>query len=79
MSHAGRRVGCSGCPAPFQRKDGSPYLEPHHTRRLSDGGPDDIHWVAALCPTCHRWVHHGAGGADYNEKVQAELKLKEKP
>ena len=26
----------------------APYLEPHHTRRLSDGGPDDYHHVIAL-------------------------------
>src|SRR5262249_46355796 len=33
---------CEGCntPAPFLRLDGTPYLEPHHLRRLSDGGPD---------------------------------------
>lgn len=30
---------CEGCgaPAPFMRRDGRPYLEPHHTRRLTDG------------------------------------------
>jgi 5-methylcytosine-specific restriction protein A len=34
---------CEGCgsPAPFTTARGHPYLEPHHTRRLSDGGPDD--------------------------------------
>jgi 5-methylcytosine-specific restriction enzyme A len=28
---------CEGCktPAPFMRKDGNPYLEPHHIRRVS--------------------------------------------
>jgi 5-methylcytosine-specific restriction protein A len=33
---------CEGCgsSAPFLRRDGTPYLEPHHLRRLSDGGPD---------------------------------------
>ncbi len=36
-----RAVGlCEGCgaPAPFKRPVGSPYLEPHHIRRVSDGG-----------------------------------------
>ena len=49
---------CEGCeqPAPFLTTAGRPYLEPHHTRRLSDGGPDDYHHVIALCPTCHRRV-----------------------
>jgi 5-methylcytosine-specific restriction protein A len=33
---------CEACrkPAPFRRPDGTPYLEPHHTRRVADGGPD---------------------------------------
>jgi 5-methylcytosine-specific restriction enzyme A len=34
--------------APFTRLNGSPYLEPHHIRRLSDGGPDHPAHVAAL-------------------------------
>jgi hypothetical protein len=59
---------CEGCRslAPFTRKDGSPYLEPHHIRRLSDGGPDHPAFVIALCPNCHRRVHAGADGDTYN-------------
>jgi 5-methylcytosine-specific restriction protein A len=66
---------CEGCetPAPFTTKAGRPYLEPHHTRRLSDGGPDDYHHVIALCPTCHRRVHHGADGDGYNGELIAKL------
>jgi 5-methylcytosine-specific restriction protein A len=66
---------CEGCeqPAPFLTTAGHPYLEPHHTRRLSDGGPDDYHHVIALCPTCHRRVHHGADGQTYNEDLIARL------
>jgi hypothetical protein len=45
----GIREGCRK-PAPFVRKSGTPYLEPYHTRRVSDGGPDHPRWVAALCP-----------------------------
>jgi 5-methylcytosine-specific restriction protein A len=50
---------CEGCDAsaPFLRPDGNPYLEPHHLRRLSDGGPDHPAYVIALCPSCHRRVH----------------------
>lgn len=63
---------CESCknPAPFLRPDGSPYLEPHHTRRVSDGGPDDPRWVAGICPNCHREIHHGAHGQEMNNKVQ---------
>jgi 5-methylcytosine-specific restriction enzyme A len=68
---------CEGCraPAPFSAKDGQPYLEPHHTRRLTDGGPDDFHHVIALCPTCHKRVHHGADGSDYNTEIARKLAL----
>jgi 5-methylcytosine-specific restriction protein A len=59
---------CEACaaPEPFLRADGTPYLEPHHLRRLSDGGPDHPAHVIALCPNCHRRVHVGADGAAYN-------------
>ncbi|MDG4854570.1 MULTISPECIES: HNH endonuclease [unclassified Mesorhizobium] len=72
-----RRAGqtCEGCEldAPFLRRNGSPYLEPHHTRRLSDGGPDNPRFVIGLCPTCHRRVHHGADGDEYNDTLIAKL------
>ncbi len=53
---------CELCskPAPFIRSsDNSPYLEPHHIDRLSDGGPDHPAHVAAVCPNCHREAHSG--------------------
>jgi hypothetical protein len=37
----GRCEGC-GSPAPFMTARGHPYLEPHHTRRLSDAGRTTI-------------------------------------
>jgi 5-methylcytosine-specific restriction protein A len=66
---------CEGCstPAPFCRPDGTPYLEPHHLRRLSDGGPDHPAHVIALCPNCHRRVHAGADGEAYNAKLNADM------
>lgn len=67
---------CEGCsePAPFLRTNGVPYLEPHHIRRLTDGGPDDPRFVIALCPNCHRRVHSGADGSTYNGKLLASMK-----
>lgn len=64
---------CEGCgrPAPFERRDGSPYLETHHIRRVSDEGPDDPRMVIALCPVCHRRVHHGRDGTELNERLAA--------
>ena len=52
---------CERCKAnaPFiRRSDGSPYLEVHHWKPLSDGGPDIVENAGALCPNCHREVHH---------------------
>ena len=69
---------CEGCgdPAPFISKtDGKPYLEPHHTTRLADGGPDHPGHVIALCPDCHRRVHHGLDGSAYNDELIAKLKV----
>lgn len=66
---------CEGCelPAPFKMRDGNPYLEPHHIRRLADEGPDHPMWVAALCPNCHRRVHHGEDGTAFNEQIAQKI------
>ena len=63
---------CESCkePAPFKRKDGSPYLEPHHIDRLSDGGPDHPSAIGAICPACHREIHHGEFGGEKNELLR---------
>jgi 5-methylcytosine-specific restriction protein A len=63
---------CEACkqPAPFLRKDGSPYLEPHHIKRVADGGPDHPASVGAICPTCHRLIHHGQDGAKLNQELE---------
>ncbi|WP_079990749.1 HNH endonuclease signature motif containing protein [Haloarcula sp. CBA1127] len=62
---------CQGCgkDAPFISNDGNPYLEVHHLHRRSDGGPDHPDNVIALCPNCHRRVHHGKDGAEFNETL----------
>lgn len=62
---------CEACksPASFRDKRGAPYLEVHHTTRLSDGGLDHPRHVAALCPGCHRRVHFGEDGHTYNQMV----------
>lgn len=70
---------CEGCgqAAPFLRSDGTPYLEPHHIRRASDGGPDDPRFVIGLCPNCHRRVHSGQDGASYNTMLLNKMKTLE--
>ena len=66
---------CEACnqPAPFNRPSGKYYLEPHHIRRVADAGPDHPRWVAALCPNCHRRVHHGEDGDQLNRRLEARI------
>lgn len=66
---------CESCdkPAPFFKKDGTPYLEPHHVNRLSDGGLDHPRYVGAVCPSCHREIHSGVNGTSLNEQLKQRL------
>jgi 5-methylcytosine-specific restriction protein A len=66
---------CESCekPAPFMKKDGTPYLEPHHVNRLSDGGLDHPRFVGAVCPSCHREIHSGIHGALVNARLKQRL------
>ncbi len=70
---------CESCesPAPFNTPAGVAYLEPHHIRRLTDGGPDDPRLMGAVCPNCHREIHHGANGHTRNLELQARITTKE--
>lgn len=68
---------CCNRPAPFKTKAGLAYLEPHHIRRLTDGGPDDSKFMGAVCPNCHREIHHGREGGQLNETLLAFVQKKE--
>ena len=46
-----------GNPAPFNDKNGNPYLESHHIIWLSEGGSDVLDNTVALCPNCHKKMH----------------------
>lgn len=77
----GRAKGmCEGCgkSAPFTAAGGTPYLEPHHIRRLSDQGPDDPRHMAALCPNCHREAHYGEQAQPLNQRLQQRIAAKER-
>jgi len=53
---------CEHCQskAPFLRaSDGTPFLEVHHKQTLAAGGLDTVENAIALCPNCHRYLHHG--------------------
>lgn len=59
--HAKRRSKglCDLCQeaAPFNRRDGAPYLETHHIKWLAHDGADTVENTVALCPNCHRKMH----------------------
>ncbi len=62
---------CRGCgeEAPFLTEEGEPFLEVHHLHRRSDGGADHPENVIAICPNCHRRVHHGRDGDEFNQEL----------
>jgi len=71
---------CELCevPAPFKRRDGTPFLEAHHLDRISDGGPDHPAHVAAVCPNCHRAVHCASDGSTRNDRLRNIVLAQEK-
>ena len=56
-----RAVGrCELCGEPgFEMTTGALYLETHHIVPLSEGGPDHLSNVVAVCPNDHRRAHFG--------------------
>ncbi|MFY0400788.1 HNH endonuclease [Brevundimonas naejangsanensis] len=49
---------CCGAKAPFLTEKNHPFLEVHHLRQLSQGGPDVVENTVAICPNCHRALHY---------------------
>ncbi|WP_266080625.1 HNH endonuclease [Haladaptatus caseinilyticus] len=66
---------CEACgeAAPFENRAGEPYLEVHHIDELGKGGEDHPSKVVALCPTCHKRIHHGQKGGKINEELRDKL------
>lgn len=62
---------CQGCgaQAPFKTKQGRDFLEVHHLRPLAQGGTDRVQNCAALCPNCHRALHHADDAQDRLKKL----------
>ncbi|KCZ95316.1 hypothetical protein HHI_06584 [Hyphomonas hirschiana VP5] len=78
LARAGGVCELTGEKAPFLTKSGHPYLEVHHTQRLSDDGLDHPRWVAAISPTAHREIHFGERGDELNERLKEIIAEKEK-
>lgn len=57
LDEAGGKCELCDHPAPFEDKDGDPFLEVHHVKTLAEGGADTTENSVALCPNCHRSLH----------------------
>jgi 5-methylcytosine-specific restriction protein A len=77
FARAAGKCECCKQPAPFNKINGEPYLEPHHIRKLSDEGIDSPAWVGAICPSCHREIHHGQNGKAINSTLDIYIKCLE--
>jgi 5-methylcytosine-specific restriction endonuclease McrA len=66
---------CEGCkgPAPFLRRNNTPYLEIHHIVSLALGGADHPANVAALCPNCHRRTEHSKDALEFNIEIRRRI------
>lgn len=66
---------CELCqrPAPFVGDDGEPFLELHHVHQLADRGPDTVENAVAVCPSCHRHLHHGADRVAQRERLYQQV------
>lgn len=63
-----------GCQSqPFMTKQGKRYIEVHHIKPLREGGADRIENCAALCPRCHRLLHHGEGKEQFRAKLMSSM------
>ncbi len=71
---------CETCgqPVSFLTEDDCLYLEPHHIRRLSDGGPDHPEWVAGICPNCHRRAHYSSDREEFNARLKDLIQEKKR-
>lgn len=66
---------CEGCvePAPFLRRNNTPYLETHHIVSLASGGADHPTNVAAVCPNSHRRTEHSTDAFEFNAEIRKRV------
>ena len=75
LHRAGGVCESCGSGAPFKDEHGDPYLECHHVKRLADGGPDTVENAVAVCPNCHRELHHGRRRRKLVEALYARVPM----
>mgnify|MGYP003132111908 CR=1 len=60
----------------FKRDGDEPFLEIHHILPLANKGEDTLENAAALCPSCHREVHHGVNRVARTAELKAAIAAK---
>ncbi len=73
LRQANGKCECCSMDAPFLTASGKPYLEVHHLHTLANGGPDTVDNTVALCPNCHRAVHHSASRTELIDVIYARV------
>jgi 5-methylcytosine-specific restriction enzyme A len=69
LQKANGNCNCCGRSAPFNDRNGQPFLEVHHVRPLAEGGSDTPRNVVAVCPNCHRELHQGINNFELIETL----------
>ena len=62
-----------GCEAPFLKDDDEPFLEVHHVHKLADSGPDTVENAIAVCPNCHRALHHASNRYERTKNLYGKI------
>jgi hypothetical protein len=81
LRRAGGRCECCEIEG-FEKKNGDNYLEVHHihdkdltesTAEMPNEKTDHIDYVAAICPSCHMYCHHGKDGKKVNQRLLKKI------
>jgi 5-methylcytosine-specific restriction endonuclease McrA len=59
--------------APFITENGDPYLEVHHVVSIARQGADTVENTVALCPNCHRLLHHAVNNVEHTERLYKQV------
>ena len=73
LQNAQGQCECCKMPAPFVTDKNEPYLEVHHLRQLAHGGSDTPANCVALCPNCHRALHHSGQSEQLRQQLYQQI------
>lgn len=74
LSQAKGKCESCGAAAPFVTANGEPFLEVHHVTPLAVAGPDTVDNAVAICPNCHRALHHAADATERTDTLRKSLR-----